>query len=196
MEIFPSIPIPSYSYILDSQFRTLVSDFESGTEQRRIMWRFPKRTVALNYKAQDFSSTGRDALYGFFQNRRGPGESFWYFDFQKRKIVDEFVGYGDGETATFDFHSKSTDNDATLKIYVAGVLKVITVDYDFVSGGGEGGSDRITFIAGHIPATGALITSDFNGYLRIKGRFKDDKLSEELFTINLENIQVTIFEIK
>lgn len=196
MEIFPSIPIPSYSYILDSQFRTLVSDFESGTEQRRIMWRFPKRTVALNYKTQGFSSTGRDALYEFFQNRRGPGESFWYFDFQKRKIVDEFVGYGDGTTDIFNLHSKTTDNDATLKVYVAGVEKTKITHYNFISGGGEGGADRIQFTAGNIPTAGQLITSDFNGYLRIKGRFKDDKLSEELFTINLENIQVTIFEIK
>lgn len=256
LEVYPATPKPAYSLILDSQFRTLVSDFESGLEQRRIVWRFPKRVVSLGYKFQDFSSTGRDAIYEFFHNRRGMGETFWYFDFgsgktsKKRKIIDEFVGYGSSQTSgelivgksyrildwitnddfvnvgganvdgtefvatgttpthwahssvvdrdIFDLPSKTTDNDSTLKIYVAGVLqtKETPNQYDFLSGGGQGGSDRIQFKAGYIPTTGQLITADFKGYLRIKGRFKDDKFSEELFFIDRENFSVIIYEVR
>ncbi len=196
IETYPSTPVPSYTYTMDHQFRTVVSDFESGAEQRRLMWRFPKRTFLLLYKAVAMTDAERYVLYKFFQQRSGSYESFYFFDFTMRRFFDQYVGYGDGSTATFDLPSKTTTNDATLKVYVAGVEKTITVDFNFVSGGGGGGSDRITFIAGHIPALGALITVDFNGYLRIKGRFKDDKLTEELFTVDYETISVSIYEVK
>lgn len=196
MEVYPATPIPSFSLITDHKFRTLVTDFESGIENRRSLWRFPKRIFSLKYNLLIMSAAERDTIYEFIQNRLGSYESFWFFDPKLRKWIDEYIGYGDGATATFDLPSKTTTDDATLKIYVAGVLKIDTVDYDFVSGGGAGGSDRITFIAGHIPAVGALITSDFNGYLRIKGRFQDDGFNEEYFTVNFVKTGVIINEVK
>lgn len=194
IETYPATPIPSYSSILDHEFRTLISDFESGKEQRRTMWRFPKRTFALIYKALAMTESQRDALYEFFQNRRGPYESFWFFDFIKKKWVDQYVGYGDSATDIFDLPSK--DSEEWPKIYVAGSEKTRATHWNFISGGGGGGSDRIQFIGGNIPTTGQLITADFSGNLRIKGRFKDPKLTEEIFEVDFTTITVSIYEVK
>jgi hypothetical protein len=194
LEVYPSTPKPSYSLMLDHQFRTLVSDFESGKEQRRKMWRFPKRTFILIYKKIAMTDSGRNAVYEFFEKKAGAYESFWYFDSEKRKFIDQYVGYGDGTTDIFDLPSKITTQYP--KVYVAGVEKTRTVHWDFLSGGGEGGADRIDFTPGNIPTTGQLITTDLEGYLRIKGRFKDDKLTEELWFHNREIISISIYEVK
>jgi hypothetical protein len=200
-EVFPETPSPSYSYILDHEFKTLITDFESGAEGAIEIWRFPKRTLQIVYNILQITPSERDALYEFYIKRRGRANRFWCFDFPlpdgtKRKIIDEFVAYGDGTTTTFDLHSKATDNDTTLKIYVAGVEKTKVTHYNFISGGGEGSADRIQFTAGNIPTTGQLITSDFKGRLRIKGRFDSDKLTEEMFTVLLEKIGLIIREVK
>jgi uncharacterized protein (TIGR02217 family) len=194
MALFPGTPKPSYSYVLNHEFRTIISDFESGEEQRRTMWRFPKRTFALIYKILSITAGERDAIYEFYQNRRGPYESFWFFDFMQRKWVDQFVGYGDGIIATFDLPSKDTTQYP--KIYVSAVEKTRVTHWNFVADSGEEGADQITFTAGNIPAEGALITTDLTGYLRIKGRFNDPKLTEEIFTKDFENISFSIYEVK
>jgi len=194
LQTYPSDPKPSYSYVIDSEFRTIISDFESGKEQRRSIWRFPKRTFALIYKVMRMTDAERNAVYDFFHNRRGSYEPFWFFDFIKRKWIDQYVGYGNGTTAIFDLPSKTTTQFP--KVYVAGIEKTRTVHWNFLSGGGEGGADRIQFTSGNIPSAGQLITSDLEGYLRIKGRFKDDKFTEEIFTLDSENISLSIYEVK
>lgn len=68
--------------------------------------------------------------------------------------------------------------------------------WDFISGGGTEGADRIQFTSGNLPANGALITSDLNGYLRIKGRFNEDSLNEELFEVDLYRMEVKILEVQ
>ncbi len=77
-------------------------------------------------------------------------------------------------TKTFELPSKTTDNDATLITYIDGVATAKT----FISGGGAGGADRIAFAT--TPADGTLITADFTGFLRIKGRL-DDRFRHEYF---------------
>lgn len=195
MALYPSTPAPSYPLNISRNFKTLVSDFDSGSEQRRRLWRFPKRSVSLNYK--NITLANRDILAAFFNTYFGTFTEFYWYDPLLRNWTDEYVGRGDGATTTFNLHSKTTTTGATLKIYVDGIITTVTTDYTFVSGGGTEGADRITFTAGHIPSTGQLITSDFNGYLRIKARFSEDGLSEEQANIHtLFNIQVGLTEIQ
>jgi len=218
MEIYPSDPGPSYSYVTDHEFRTIVSDFESGAEQRRKMWRFPKRTFALIYRVMELTAAKRDAIYEFYANRKGSYEPFWFFDFIERHWVDEFVSYGDGSEPAFDLPSKDTlttylddenpsgaynglplyeeQYDSVPKIYVNSALKAFNTHWFFISGGGSGGADRIHFTPDNTPSVGQLITADLKGRLRIKGRFRDDKLTEELFTVGLENISISVYEVK
>jgi len=177
----------------------------------------------LIYKVMELTATERDALYEFYQNRFGSYELFWYFDFQNRKWIDQYVGRGDGIEQTFDLPGYGTgafeeggflteagdrliteagdvivgDSLVTRPtIYVDGVE---IEDYSFHEGTGEGGADQIIFGL-YTPALGSLITADFTGYLRIQGRFRDDKLTEELIVSDpnkrFENLSVSIYEVR
>lgn len=190
LTVYPAIPKPAYSYMLDHQYKTLATDFESGTEGRNRRWRFPKRTFGLTYKMKTFTAAQRDAIYEFFQNRLGIYEPFWYFDLQERKWLDQKLGVGDGAEDTFDLPGNGT----VTAVYVDGVA---TVDFTYSAGTGdpaEGAVDQIIFDAP--PADETLLTVDFTGYLRIKGRFKDDKLTEEIAARHFVNFSVSIYEVK
>jgi len=67
-----------------------------------------------------------------------------------------------------------------------------TTAYTVSTSGGSGGSARITFT--DYPSSGSLITGDFTGNLRIKGRFKDDSFPEEQPHPNLYNVAINILE--
>lgn len=199
IQTYPTSPLPSYPYQFQAAFKTLINEFDAGNEQRRMLRRFPKRTVTLVYNNIEYS-TDWYPIENFFHQRFGGYDSFWFVDFAKRKWVDEYVGRGTAGALTLDLHSKTT-TVATLKIYEDAVEQVKDTDYTFVSGGGEAGSDRITWIAGHYPATGALITSDFEGFLRIKARLSDqfsDSISAKIGSVaTIGDIQtVTLSEVQ
>lgn len=92
IQVFPSSPVPEFEYPLKSEFNTLVSEFDSGIEQRRQLRRFPKRTVSLNFNY--LTEADRKILQNFFQQRFGSFEAFWFVDPIKRNWVDEYVGRG------------------------------------------------------------------------------------------------------
>ena len=112
MYVFPESPIPIYPLELSSEWKNLKSDFESGTEQRRQVWSFPKRSVKLEFKP--LQQTEIDTLWNFFQARKGSLEPFWFFRPTKDKNGDwhsytgEYVGRGDGATTIFELPSKDT----------------------------------------------------------------------------------------
>jgi len=186
-DTYPTTPSPSFELKSSAEYSTLVSESQSQGEQRAMQNRFPRRTRTLLYQLLDIA-TEWYLIMDFFKGKRGGYTPFWYFEQKKRMATEEKVGRGDGATTTFDLPSKTTDNDATLKVYVNGVEKTKTTHYNFVSGGGGGSSDRITFTAGNIPTTGQLITADFNGYLRML-MVMADKLSSVWYQDENENYE-------
>lgn len=187
LTVYPSTPKPAYSYVLAHEYKTVISDFDQGLEERSQRWTFPKRTFFLIYKLQEFSTTARDSIYEFYQNRLGAYEPFWYFDLQPRKWVDQYVDMGNATETTFDLPG----NSSAATVYINAT---VTTAFSLSATSGEGGADQIIFDSP--PASSAVITSDFTGYLRIKGRFKDDKLTEEITTKHLVNFSVSILEVK
>jgi len=154
LTVYPVTPKPSFSYVLDHQFRTLITDFESGTEGRNRRWRFPKRTFVILYRVMELSVSERDMIYEFYQNRLGIWEPFWFFDFQERKWIDQHLGYGDGLEVTFDLPGDGT----IAAVYVDGV---VNANYTPSDGTGEGGADQIIFDTP--PIANSLLTADFTG---------------------------------
>jgi len=93
---------------------------------------------------------------------------------------------------TYDLHGKTT---SSLTVYINGVAKTGGgTDYTFITGGGEASVDRIRFT--NVLTSGDLITSDFEGYLRIKGRFKENSLAETMETYNFFSMKVDIHEVQ
>ena len=192
--IYPETPIPHYIYVLEDTFNTLISEFDSGAEQRRRLRRFPKRTFNLIYRK--LSLTDRNTIKNFYRQRYGMSDSFYFYDLTKRNWTDEYVGRGDGSRTAFDLHSQTTDDDSTLKIYVDGIQKIKTTHYTVTTGGGSADSDQIEFTGGNIPTAGQLITADFNGYLRIKARFGEDSIREEMEIKDLFDMSTILYEVQ
>jgi len=331
LQVYPAYPVPSYSYLVEEGYKTLISEFDSGAEQRRMLLRFSKRTFILNYLNNNQSD--RDIVRSFFRKHKGASIPFWYFDCEKRKWTDEYLGqikfeplagalaedggvftdetsaannstpndmtllpavpaindayyfgfeerfscirlfietagvgtwtitweYWNGsawatligvndETSGFTvsgtkhisfpiyanwaektintitaywirarvssftsittqpkgtqcwrtqryfaLHSKNTIENS-VKVYVNGVQITKETSWQFIQGGGSGESDRILLL--YTPEEGYLLTTDFEGYLKIKGRFKDDLFREEIHSYQISNYSVSIQEVQ
>ncbi len=203
MAKYPESPRFNYSYGLDETFRNLSTDMDSGVEQRRRLWTFPKLSPSLVYKNK--SKSGRDTIHAWYEAYHGSygddsGNLFYFFDQTLRHWTKRYMGRGTGAALTLDIPSKTTTNDATLIIYEDDVAQVATVDFNFVSGGGTEGADRATWIVGHYPAVGAMITVSLNGYIRLYAKFAADGWSEAIDTFSganpLFNFQVKLQEVK
>lgn len=185
MDTFPSIPL-SYPFKLISAHKTQISPMQTGKEQRQQRWVFPIRSGKIQSDALEPADIA--TLRAFHRKMRGSYDTFWFFlPGDANAWTDELVGRGTGSSATYDLPSKNTVQ-ATLKIYVNGVESAAT----FTSGGGGGGADRITITA----ALGSTITADFTGILRLKARFSEDSMDDELFVTVLHKYGLGITEVR
>jgi len=204
MAKYPESPKFSHALISGRDFVTRISKFggqPAGTfnEQRNRQITFPIGTFTLLYK--NLLVADRNTVYAWWRNYHGAygdstGVNFHFFDQALRGWYGEYMGRGTGNALTLDFPGKTLTNDATLIVYEDDVAQVKDTDFTFVSGGGTEGADQATWIVGHYPAVGAMITCSFNGYLRIKARFAEDGWSEEVPTVNGAGVLVYNFQTK
>lgn len=183
MATYPETPAPAYPLIVTPTWKTLISQVGTGKEQRRQKSLFPMYDVTVRYNV--ITAANAKTLWEFYQARKGAYEAFYIYDLALLASVsfnhdDEYVGTGDGSTEVFDIPGRSTSSQT---IYMDGITQTLTTDYVILTGGGESNSDRVDFVTA--PSTGAIITCDFTGFLRMRVRFKHDQLSRELFTTNL-----------
>jgi hypothetical protein len=171
---FPTAPIPTWPYDIKINWKTTVSDFDSGKEQRRQKNLYPKYDVTLTYPP--LSLVNIQILWNFYQARRGTYEAFYFYSLEEAQWNGCFIGVGDGGTTTFDLPGKSA---ASIVIYYNGVATTL---YTLGVGAGDCSADTIIFDSA--PVLNALITCDFYGYLRIRCRFQEE-LSRSGFTAAL-----------
>lgn len=182
MATFPESPIPIYPLIVTPRFKTGFSGMESGKEERTAVWLFPKYDVQVRYTG--LSNSDAMTLWQFFIDRRGAHEAFYIYDLSLLASVTkphegQYVGTGDGSTTTFDIPGRSTSSH---DIYINGIEESES-NYSILTGGGASAADRVEFDTA--PDEGAVITVDFYGYLRIRSRFQQDRLDQEMFMTNL-----------
>lgn len=65
---------PDYTFTKETNYKTLVSQFESGVEQRRSKWTAPVRTWKLQYKNRDATDLG--TIQTLFDAKLGAYQSF------------------------------------------------------------------------------------------------------------------------
>jgi uncharacterized protein (TIGR02217 family) len=189
MATFPEDPIPDYPLIISPRFKTVSTGFDSGREERTRLWLFPKYDVQVPYT--ELSSTDAQTLWNFFLARSGSYEAFYIYDLSllagvTKSHVGQYVGTGDGSTVTFDLPGRSTSSQT---IYANGSTESSS-DYTLSYGGGASSADQVTFDSA--PAAGAVITADFSGYLRMRVKFAQDTISQELFAYNLFNFGIQL----
>lgn len=57
------------------EFKTLISKYESGSEQRRAKWAYPLRRFILQFEMSDWQ-TEAEEIFNFFIARKGSFEAF------------------------------------------------------------------------------------------------------------------------
>ena len=176
MAEYPSSPRPIDPVTITPIWKTIVTDSDSSKEQRRQKWSFPKYDIQIRYRTITPRSS-MQTLWAFYMARTGAAEAFSYYPRYTGDHKSQYIGYGDGATTIFDLPGKSTSSQA---IYLDDVAQG-GGDYSILTGGGGESSDRVEFVAA--PSSGELITCDFTGYLRIRCRFAEDKMSEDHFFI-------------
>lgn len=191
MNQFPSFPTPSLPISTTPEWKTLVSDFDSGKEQRRQIWTFPKRSIPLKFNAlvEDYI----DILYAFHVQQKGRLEPFWFFWPKKREDntwqghTNEYVGRGDGgATVIFelpgkevsspitgsdlavngDFETDPTANWSVTNGTIAGVAGGVSgnrLELTRVSGGGQWAYQTPTFEVGKQYRLGCYVKSGTSG---------------------------------
>lgn len=166
------------------EFRTLVSEYESGDAVTKQKWLFPRRSFPLKY--QYITVANARTLWQFFISCKGKHLPFNFFDLFANTYVGEYVGTTDGSTTIYNLPSKLASG---YTLYVAGAVKAAGT-YTFTAGGGEDGADKIAF--GVAPAAGQYITFDFTGRLKVRCKFGEDLMSFDTFYNRLVTTGLTL----
>jgi len=173
MSEYPASPVPQIPYEITSNWKTIVSAFDSGKEQRRQKQTYPKYDIGLTYNAlveSDFA-----ILWNFYQSMLGSLTAFYFYTIESSDWDGLFIGTGNGDVQILDIPGKSTTN---ISIYYDGE-EISSDDYTILTGGGSENSDRIAFDTA--PLINTIVTCDFTGYMRIRCRFEEDKLTKQAF---------------
>lgn len=151
----------------------LVSEFETGREQRRLVWDSPRRAVRLDYRYTSLENA--DEIYGFYKKMSGPLTAFLFFFPTFNSYINERVGTASGGETRLYLPSMGATN-YTLRLFSAPLDP--GTNYNFVPYTGPGlGSDYADML---IPVSqGDKFYFSFTGRLKIKSRFDTDPISSE-----------------
>ena len=172
--------------------RTDVVVLGSGFEERNSRWADSRRSYNAGYGVKSLDDIS--AIIAFFEERRGRLHTFRWRDPLDWKscvpngapsALDQAIGTGTGALAAFQLKKTygsafapwvrdiKTPVSGTVKVAVGGVEQVTDTAFtvDYATGG-------VTFIAGHLPASGASVTAGFE--FDVPVRFDTDKLEVNL----------------
>ena len=180
-KVFPATPIANYPFDLEQEWLTIISPFDGGNEQRRRKIQFPRFNMTLTWS--NLTAAEANTLWNFYNQCSGAYETVYYVLPWVDTYTGLYVNTGDGTTTIFDLPGVSTGSRA---LYINGSLQ--SSGFSYLTGGGVASADRVSFSVA--PAAGQVITVDFTGYFRNKCRFKNDKLSKQLFQVLMFNIGI------
>ncbi len=181
----PRVIAPANPEAVEIGFRTLISEFATGAEQRRRTRLFPRRNVPLKYNHIDPSDAR--TLWQFFIDRAGSWQAWNYFVYQSNSYEQEYVGTGNGTQTAWNCPSRDA---LSVSVYIDTAIQTEGTNYEFTARGGADGADLLTFTTP--PPVGSFVTMSFTGTLKIRGVFADDRMSYETFYSRLVTIGVAI----
>jgi|SRR6185437_11383336 len=190
------------------QRRTDIVALGSGAEERNARWAHSRRRYDAGYGVKTYQELSD--VVSFFEERRGRLYGFRWRDRLDHSsaltdivtATDQTIGVGDGITATFQL-AKTYGSlyspyrrpivkpvDGSVRVAVAGIEAdegtAFTVDTT---------SGVVTFLAGHIPPSGAVVTAGF--LFDVPVRFDTDYLEVDLSAFAAGAIpKIPLIEIK
>lgn len=172
--------------------RTDVVVLGSGHEERNARWADSRRAYNAGYGVKSLDDL--NAVVAFFEERRGRLTGFRWRDPADWKscapsatpsALDQAIGTGDGATATFQlvktYGSSFAPYTRAITKPVAGTVRVAVAGVEQAAGTAftaDTTTGRVTFLAGHIPPSGAAINAGFE--FDVPVRFDTDKLEINL----------------
>jgi uncharacterized protein (TIGR02217 family) len=172
--------------------RTDVVALGSGAEERNARWKHSRRRYDAGYGVKTYDALSD--VVAFFEERRGRLYGFRWRDRLDHASAapdagvapsDQLIGTGDGTTAAFQlvktYGSVYSPYQRPIAKPVSGSVRV-AVDSAEQTEGNDFSVDTttgiVTFLAGHIPASGTTITAGF--LFDVPVRFDTDYLEVDL----------------
>lgn len=169
-------------------WKTEVTASRSGIERRRITQVYPRHRLEMDWSRLENAATKANALYNFFNARKGRAEAFVVFDFDAgRSYTDVRVGIATAGQTVINLSSR---NATSVTVKLDAVSKTGT----FLAVGGANGRDKFTL---DVAATGGeVITYSFTGQRSYVARFDSDELTiESLSNLLYGGLSVPILEV-
>jgi len=172
--------------------RTDVVVLGSGREERNARWAHSRRRYDAGYGVKTFDALSQ--VVAFFEERRGRLYGFRWRDRLDHasaaagtavSATDQVIGVGDGATATFQLAKtygsvyapyqraivKPVSGSVLVAVDSVAAVEATAYSLDETTG-------LVTFLAGHIPASGSSITAGF--LFDVPVRFDSDYLEVDL----------------
>ncbi len=189
--------------------RTEIARLGSGAEERNQLWADSLREYNAGYGVKSHDDI--HSVLTFFEARAGQFRGFRFKDWPDHRScpplqtplpTDQTIGTGDGTNPNFQLVKLYASGAqvwtrtikkpvvGTVRVAVAGVEKTLGVDFNVDTTTG-----LVTFIAGHIPPNGTLVTAGFQ--FDVPARFNTDYLNINLSAFQAGEIpDIPIIEIK
>ena len=170
--------------------RTEIVAFGSGREQRNARWAHSRRRYDAGYGVKTLAAL--QEVVAFFEERRGQLYGFRWRDrldhssaIDTPTPLDQMLGAGDGTQAQFQLTKTYGSSYApyarpvekpvpgSVRVAVAGVEATVNTDFTC-----DPTTGLVTFLPGHIPASGAAVTAGF--LFDVPVRFDTDYLEVDL----------------
>lgn len=175
-----------YDYQETMNFRTAVSDFESGTEQRRARWSEPLRSFKLSFPGLTYGQI--ETLFNFYTDRQGAYDTFYFDPLHNTAVTNELIGTGNGVKVQFTKTLSSVPIRPTSLVVVSGAISGADNGAEAVTGTGIGGTIDydtgaldVTFTSA--PTTGTQVLASYDPCYKV--RFEEDSLSITQFAYRL-----------
>lgn len=187
MAKFPTSPVPSYEHVTQARFKTVISIFDDGNEQRRQKWTAPQYDISLQFNA--IPTTAMQTLWNFFEARKGAYDAFSYYIgeawSEKQTVTGAYIAVADGSATGFTLPCK---NSSAVTLYQNGSAigsSIVTVN----TTAGVDDADTLS-LTGLTPSSGDVLTCDFTGYQKVRCRFKEDSLARSLWERGLYKVSM------
>lgn len=163
--------IPSITpFVSTREQKVIVSEFETGLEQRRLIDGYVRRVIKLKYPILTYSQAKE--LKDFYEEMHGPYQDFGFAFPQTGTYVKELVGVASSITNIIRLPSKEAV-EATCELYIDDVL-LDPLYWDFFPSGSDDGGDKAVL---DLPVqAGQRLTFSFEGRLKIRARFSEDPI--------------------
>jgi len=168
--------IESYLSNRSTEWRTEISTFEDGSEQRRSKWSAARRE--FNLRLNPWSDQKTQEIWDFFNARKGAYEGFNFY----QNIFWQYVNTGDDATKIYTVHEAAYVALSTV-MYLDGVATTAFAETTPASG--------IVTFTDNVP-NGVVIRADYKHSIAM--RFVNDTLSFEEFSLALYRGDLALIE--